>query len=263
MNRVSREASTSPGRWLETLAFYAYALAVTPVVTPLLRDAVHEQGALPAAGWIIAAALVAETFAVWWLASSWRIRGGSPFAQGMSMRLGAGLVISHVLLAYFLLLGALSLWGLMGDGTEGDEPSILAPILFVVMFFREVVLWVGAAARRTVDREPPAWRLFLARWMMVAFQCIAFTVYWDAIIGFEGVDDIHPAAWLVLAPAIVLVFLILYLPLCLQELMEPCFRLENPGPEPGTGWRLIGSGACLALYPFALELIKTHVLLPF
>lgn len=262
MNRVSREASDSPGRWLETLTFYAYALAVAPLVTPLLRAAVREQGTLPEAGWVIAAALFAETFAVWWLASSWRVRGGSPFAQGMSMRLGAGLVISHVLLAYFLLMGAMSMWGLMGDET-GEGSSVLAPILFVAMFFREVVFWVGAAMRRTVVREPPAWRLLLARWMMVAFQCIAFTVYWDAIIGFEGVSNIHPAAWLVLAPAIVLIFMMLYLPLCLPDLMEPCFRAENPGPEPGTGWRLIGSGACLALYPFALELARVHVLLPF
>lgn len=241
----------------ENVFFYVYSLVAAPVLTPYLRAAVSAHGTVPFAGWAILTVLVLETPAMWWLSCLWRLEGGLPAASGMSMRLGSALVISHALLAYFMLFAAVDMLGLMGG--EGEQPSALMPVLFVALFFREIALWIGAAVKRNVRKPPAAVLVALGRFSILLFQCAAFTVYWNVVLHFEGLPNMPPWGWLILAPVVVLLFTIVYLPMRAAELLEPCFREGQPGPPAGTGRRVVLSSAWLALYPFAWEYVKTFL----
>ncbi len=239
---------------IEKSIFYFYAVFIAPAVIPVLRNALKSHDTVPWAGWLIIAALILETAGIWWLSSLWRFRGGMPYAAGLPMRLGAGLVISHVLLSYFLLLFAMDMLGLMA-GKE-KEPSAIAITLMVTMFFREFIFWFGAAAKRNVNKEPSQLKVMFGRFFLFLFRIVSFTVYWDTIIQIEGIKGVPILLWIVLGPAIVLIFMIIYLPMRAAELLELCFYRESPKMLAKMGWSIIMNASFLALYPIVVEYVR-------
>lgn len=247
INKANPEALLKKGM------FNLYALFVAPAIIPLLRNAMDSKGDAQWAGWLIIILFFLETLGMGWLSSLWRARGGESHAAGMSMKLGSGLVISHVLLSYFLLLFAMEMFGLMADNNEFSLAGIL---LFTAMFFREFFFWWIVAAKREVKKEPPLFKIILGNIFVFFFQAVSFTVYWDVILRIEGVDNMPLWLWIFLAPAIVLIFMIIYLPMRAVDILEPWFMAGRPDYLKNRGRSIILNGAFLALYPFMVEYAK-------
>jgi hypothetical protein len=143
----------------------------------------------------------------------------------------------------------------MGVHAENESPA-WDGILFGALLVREVVLFVMVPARRRAPTSVSRARELAADVMLFFFQCIAFTLYWDALLGMNDGAGLSWPMFLFLAPFIWLVFMIVYLPIRLPDVLEPYFQPSSDQTHRAVPKSLFVSGAFLALYPLFWGLVR-------
>jgi hypothetical protein len=118
----------------------------------------------------------------------------------------------------------------------------------LLLFFREgyLLFATGSALR---SKKPISKTVEIAAGvLLLCFQCIAYTAYWDVMMAIGPTTELHWAAWIVLGPALILVFYIVYLPIRMTDLLET-YYIEGPATGRRTMIQLLISGAILGFYP--------------
>jgi len=231
-----------------TFLFYAYAILGAPWFRGSLRRAFETDEICLWPGLILILALVAETVALPIKFQEWHSGDGKD--SGVPLKLGSSVCITHVILAYFLGVYILDSFGVMGGVKIEGAASLWMAMTFILLFFREGYLFFAAGkalrSRKSVSRPLEIG----AGILLLGFQCIAYTAYWDVMMAIGPVKEMHWAAWLVLGPAIILIFYIVYLPIRMTALLAS-YYLDGPAAGRRTTIRFLISGAGLGFYPVA------------
>ena len=136
-------------------------------------------------------------------------------------------------------------WGLVG-GSENASGWGLA--LMVALVLKEFI-GLFAAGGQSVSREPPGhWKEHAADLFLLAYGCVAYTAWWQAIVDLEAVGEGPLGPRLALMPVLVPLFLFFYLPMRLPFLLDE-YHLR---PARGRRGRLaaeLAIGAVLGLWP--------------
>ncbi len=230
---------------LSPLLFYAYALLGAPWFGAELRGSFETPEVRVLPGMILLFALAAETIAL-----PWKFRGWPPTGDKDSsppLKLGAGICITHVILAYFLGIYVLDAFGVMGSGRT--QTGWMAAVL-ILLFFREGYLFFAAASARRSPRSLSGVKKFAAEVLLLCFRCVAYTAYWEVMMAIGEGPRMHWLGWLALSPALILLFYILYLPIRMTDILGSYYTEGSSAGRKEVRWLLL-SGAGLALYPIA------------
>jgi hypothetical protein len=227
---------------LITAAFYAYAFLLAPKVTAMMTAALRSDTPMVWPGFLILAALVAETVALPWAVAETMPRTKIPLA------LGSCIGIAHVLLTYFLGFTMLDAWGVLGGEEMTNAKARWLGFASILLFFREGYLLFASGPVECAKRLMRPWKSRLGMLLMLAFQCIAYTVYWDALMPFGEMGDASVIEWIFVVPAVVLIFYIAYLPLRVTDLVSIYAESSGRDARRGMLWVLF-TGAVLAVLP--------------
>jgi hypothetical protein len=229
-----------------TLLFYAYALLGAPWFRGSLRRAFETEQVCMWPGLILIFALLAETIALPLKFRVWHSDGGKEC--GLPLKLGSAICITHVILTYFLGIYILDAFGVMGGVKIEGGASRWMAMTFILLFFREGYLFF-ASSRASRSKKPiPKSAKIGCDILLLFFQCVAYTAYWDVMIAIAPVKGLHWASWFGLGPALILLFYIVYLPIRMTDLLGS-YYLDGPAAGRGTTIRLLISGAVLGFYP--------------
>ncbi len=228
------------------LLFYAYALLAAPWFAGNLRAAFENREVFLLPGLIILLALIAETVALPWAFRRWHSAAGGK--SGIPLQLGAAICISHAILTYFLGIYLLDAFGVMGVGTAGDGQAFWMAATFILLFFRESYLFFATGVALRSVKPVSKGQDIAVGILLLFFRCVAYTSYWDVMMAVGPVRGMHSAVWIVLGPALVLIFYIIYLPIRMTDLLG-AYYTEGAVAGRRETRRLLVSGAVLALYP--------------
>ena len=242
-----------------TLLFYAYALLGAPWFRGSLLRAFKTEKVCLLPGLILLFALVAETIALPGKFRAWHSDDSK--GPGIPLKLGSAICITHVILTYFLGIYILDAFGVMGAvKIEGPQARWMA-MTFILLFFREGYLLFAAGAALRSKKPISKTEEIAAGVLLLCFQCIAYTAYWDVMMAIGPVKGLHWAAWIVLGPALILLFYIVYLPIRMTDLLG-AYYIDGPTAGRAITRRLLLSGAVLGFYPVAgpplIALITGH-----
>ncbi len=102
---------------------------------------------------------------------------------------------------------------------------------------------------QSVSREPPGHpQEWLADGVLLAFSCVAYTVWWEALVDFEEIATAGMGTKLILFPFLGGLFLVVYLAMRLPWLMEEHFLQPARSRKLRLGFEL-AIGMALGLYP--------------
>ena len=229
-----------------TLLFYTYALFGAPWFRGSLRRAFETEEVCLWPGLILIFALVAETIALPEKFRSWH--SNNEKETDIPLKLGSAICITHVILTYFLGIYILDSFGVMGGvKIEGAQSRWMA-ITFILLFFREGYLLFATGSALRSKKPISKIGKISAGVLLLCFQCIAYTAYWDVMMAIGPTTSMHWAMWLVLGPALILIFYIVYLPIRMTDLLET-YYIEGPAAGRKTTIQLLISGAVLGIYP--------------
>lgn len=240
------------GRWdglrghAASLVFYGYALVVAPRLAGVLKEGLVRAEPMWIPGIILVAVLLLEAPAVRGkvLFLRRRNRDESFEPQGPVLGLASVTVIGHMIVSAIVGMMALDGWGLAG----GESNPAWAGAAMVLLVFKDlaVFFWTGGTA---VSREPPGhWKEHLAGGLLVAFGCVAYTVWWGALLDLGELASEGWAMKAVLAPLLGGVFALFYLPMRLPFVLEECYRRPAQGRK-GRVLAELAAGALLGFYP--------------
>ena len=231
-----------------TAGFVLYAMLAAPPLARALKAALADPQPVWGPGLVLLAVLLLEPIGLRWKILFLRRRaadaGFEP--QGSMLAVFSAAGIAHMLVTMFLGMAMLDCWGAVGVGSDGA--SNLWGAAIVALILKEFVeLFAGAGT--SVAREPPGhWKEWAADGLMLAYGCVAYTAWWEAII---DLDAISGASWgekLIILPVLAGLFAFIYLALRLDVLLEEsCLR-----PMRGRRIRLaaeLAVGTLLGLYP--------------
>ena len=139
---------------------------------------------------------------------------------------------------------ALDCLGLAGE--EGHPNWIPAAAVFLV--FKDLAAFFSTGGQG-VAREPPGhWKEGLADFLLLAFGCVAYTVWWQGL--FDLGDLATQSVGMKIALAILLggMFLFFYLPMRVPFVLDECYRQPALGRRRRI-WSELAIGAALGFYP--------------
>lgn len=199
-------------------------------------------------GLILIFALVAETIALPEKFHAWH--SNDEKETNIPLKLGAAICITHVILTFFLGIYLLDAFGLMGRmEIEGGQARWMA-ITFILLFFREGYLLFATGSALRSNKSISKTGKISAEILLLCFQCIAYTAYWDVMMEIGPSTNLRVAAWIVLGPAFIMVFYIVYLPIRMTDILGS-YYINGPAAGRKTTIRMIISGAVLGFYPLA------------
>ena len=164
--------------------------------------------------------------------------------QGEVLGLGSVTVIGHMIVAALVGMVALDCLGLAGE--EGHPNWIPAAAVFLV--FKDLAAFFSTGGQG-VAREPPGhWKEGLADFLLLAFGCVAYTVWWQGL--FDLGDLATQSVGMKIALAILLggMFLFFYLPMRVPFVLDECYRQPALGRRRRI-WSELAIGAALGFYP--------------
>jgi len=231
-----------------TLGFYAYAFFVAPHLARVLKATLSDPQPILWPGLLILLVLCLEPFALRSKIRFIRRRASeerrSP--QGSMLGIFSVAVIGHFIVTMFLGMLMLDCWGKIGVET-GDSTVWLAWTLILLMCKELAAMMMTAGP--SVSREPPGHpQEWVADLTLLVFSCVAYTVWWEALVDLEEIATLGTGTKLVLLPVLGGLFLVVYLAMRLPWLMQEHFL------QPARGRKLrlameIGMGLVLGLYP--------------
>lgn len=231
------------------LLFIAYAIFGAPALARPLKSALREGGEnawIPAI--VILVVILLEAPGLYWKVLFTRRRaldqpvlGSGGHLTPLFMAAGIG----HMIVTMFLGMTALDAMGLM----EPDSPGWVAGII-ILLFFKDMGILFATAGNSTAREAPGHWKDRISDVLLLLFGAVAYTVWWEVLVdlGEAGETSLPWWTWLILGPVMGLLFLMVYLPLRLNFLIEEVYLQ----PAEGRRGRLLmefGGGVLLGLYP--------------
>ncbi len=240
------------GEWVRgnavSLGFYAYAFLLAPPLSRVLKAGLAAEEPMPWPGVLLLAVLLVEPVGLRWKLQFLRRRnaeeGFEPEGGMMAVFSAAG--IGHMLVTMFLGMTLLDCWGVVGAGSEGASGWWGAVIVGLILKeFAELLAGGGTS----VSREAPGHgKERVADVFLLAYGCVAYTVWWEALIDLGAIAGAGGVEKLVLIPVLGGLFAFLYLPMRLPFLLDE----HHLRPARGRKGRLAAEwawGVALGLYP--------------
>lgn len=229
-----------------TAGFYLYALLAAPPLARALKAGLAEERTVAWPGLLLLGVVLLEPLGFHWKVKFLRRRnrdeGFEP--EGSMLGIAAVTVIGHMIVATLVGMAALDCLGLAGAGANPNWMAGVALGLvirdFVAFFF---------AGGQDASREPPGhWKEGLADVLLLAFGCVTYTVWWQAL--FDLGDVATESVGMKIALAILLggVFALFYLPMRVPFVLDECYRQPAQGRR-GRLLRELAIGAALGFYP--------------
>ena len=226
--------------------FYLYAFVAAPPLARALKAGLADPEPLVWPGVLLLAVLLLEPIGLYWkmlfLRRRNRDEGFEP--QGEMLGIGSVTVIGHMIVATFVGLVALDCLGLAG---EGANPNWM-PAAALGLVFRDLAAFFSSGGQ-SVSREPPGhWKEGLADFFLLAFGCVAYTVWWQ---GFFDLGDLATQSLgMKITLAIMLggVFALFYLPMRVPFVLDECYLRPAQGRKKRILFEL-AFGALLGFYP--------------
>ena len=198
-----------------SVLFYLYVFFLAPPLARSLKAGLARPEALWGPGFLLLAVWLLEPVGLRWKVRFLRRRnqdeGFAP--QGSMLILFSLAVIGHMIVTVVVGLVLLDSWGV-----PSDSPWIAAgALLGVLKDFTAFFLCAG----KSVSREAPGhWKERTADVILLAFSCVAYTVWWESLLDLGEIHAETLGLKLVLFPFLCGFFLFLYLPLRFPFLLE-------------------------------------------
>lgn len=223
--------------------FYLYIFFLAPPLAQALKDGLARPEPLWGPGFLLLAVLLLEPFALRWKVRFLRRRnrdeGFAP--QGSMLLLFSLAVIGHMIVSAVVGLVLVDSWGVPSDSPWIGAAALLAILKDFIAFFM--------CAGPSVAREAPGhWKERLADVLLLAFSCVAYTVWWESLLDLGEIQADTLGLKLALFPFLCGFFLFLYLPLRFSFLLEE----HHLQPAPGRKRRILAElavGTALGLVP--------------
>lgn len=229
-----------------SLGFYLYAVFAAPPLAKALKAGLADAQTVAWPGLLLLGVLLLEPVGLRWKVLFLRRRnrdeGFAP--QGSMLGLGSVTVIGHMIVATLAGMVALDCLGLAGE----DGESNWMPGMAVFLVFKDLAAFF-ATGGQGVSREPPGhWKEGVADFLLVAFGCVAYTVWWQGL--FDLGDLASQGLGMKIALAILLggVFALFYLPMRVPFVLDECYRQPSRGRKKRL-WTELVLGALLGFYP--------------
>ena len=198
-----------------SLGFYLYVFFAAPPLARALKAGLEHPEPLWLPGFLLLAVLLLEPFGLRWKVRFLRRRnqdeGFEP--QGSMLLLFSLAVIGHMIVSTVVALVLLDSWGVPSDSPWIAVGALLAVLKDFVAFFM--------CAGQSVTREAPGhWKERAADVILLAFSCVAYTVWWESLLDLSEIHTDTLRLKLVLFPFLCGFFLFLYLPLRFPFLLD-------------------------------------------
>jgi len=230
------------------LCFYLYAFFVAPSLARSLKSVLADPQPILWLGLLILVVLLLEPFALHRKILFVRRRASDERREPQGSMLGifSLAVIGHFMVTIFLGLLMLDCWGKIGTGTETGSPWLAWTLVLLITKEFAALFTMGG---KRVAREPPGHlQERVSDLVLLAFSCVAYTVWWEALVDLEEIAALSAGIRLALLPFLGLLFLLVYLPLRLPFLMEEQYLQPVRGRKLRLGIEL-AIGLILGLYP--------------
>jgi len=229
------------------ILFYAYVLFVAPFLAGAIGEALKAPELRLVPGLIILGAVVCESIALPVRFAMWG-SGRKDDTHGVPLALGSTVSICHIILSYFLCMYMLDSFGVMGTEEMSVLQNWVLGTVMVLVFARETWLFIAAGMAMRAKKAPSRRQTIMSDILLLAFQCIAYTTYWDVMFGSEAVRGLHWVATVFLAGGLILVFYILYLPMRMADVLGT-YYIEGPVAGRRAARIMFAGGAFLGAYP--------------
>ena len=228
------------------LGFYLYAFFAAPPLARALKAGLAEERIVAWPGALLLAVLLLEPLGLYWKMNFLRRRnrdeGFEP--QGEVLGLGSVTVIGHMIVAALAGMVALDCLGLAGEDADPRWMGATA----VLLVFRDLVAFFSSGGQ-SVSREPPGhWKEGAADFLLLAFGCVAYTVWWQGLFDLGELSTESPGMKIALAILLGGVFALFYLPMRVPFVLEECYRRPAQGRRRRI-WSELAIGALLGFYP--------------
>ncbi len=240
------------GDWISgnagSLGFYLYALLLAPPLARALKEGLAQAEPLWIPGFLLLGVMLLEPFGLRWKLLFLRRRNMDDgfVPQGSMLGIFSAAGIGHMIVTMFLGMTMLDCWGAVGAGSE--EASNWWGAVIVALILKEFAELFAGAGKSTAREPPGHWRERLADLFLLAYGCVAYTMWWESLL---DLGEIAAEGWgmkLALMPLLGALFVFLYLPLRLPFLLEE-YHLR---PAQGRKGRIVAElaiGAALGFYP--------------
>ena len=236
LNRLRGQAATA--------GFYLYALFAAPPLARALKAGLADAQTAAWPGLLLLGIVLLEPVGLRWKALFLRRRnrdeGFAP--QGSLLGIVSATVIGHMIVTVIVGLGALEC--LAGTGTNPNW----VPAAAVLLVFKDLAAFFATGGQGVAREAPGHWKEGLADFLLLAFGCVAYTVWWQ---GFFDLGDLAAqSVGMKIALAVLLggLFLFLYLPMRLPFVLDECYRQPAQGRRARI-LRELAIGAALGFYP--------------
>lgn len=231
-----------------TFGFYLYAFFVAPHLARALKAGLADPRPVLWPGLVILAVLCLEPFALRSKIRFIRRRASeerrSP--QGSMLGIFSVAVIGHFIVTMFLGMLMLDCWGKVG--VESDEATAWLAWTLILLLFKELAAMAMTSGPSVSPRWPGHPRERMADLALLAFSCVAYTAWWEALVDLEEISTLGLGTKLAMLPFIGGLFAMLYLAMRLPWLMEEHYLQ----PARGRKRRILlelAIGLALGFYP--------------
>ena len=228
-----------------SLGCYLYALFAAPPLARALKAGLADTQTAAWPGLLLLGVLLLEPVGLRWKVLFLRRRnrdeGFEP--QGSMLGLGSATVIGHMIVATLVGMVALDCLGLAGEDADPRWMGATA----VLLVFRDLVAFFSSGGQ-SVSREPPGHWKEGADFLLLAFGCVAYTVWWQGLFDLGELSTESPGMKIALAILLGGVFALFYLPMRVPFVLEECYRRPAQGRRRRI-WSELAIGALLGFYP--------------
>lgn len=231
------------GEHMTSLGFYAYAGLLAPPLARALKTGLAQPEPHWLPGFFLLAVLLAEPFGLRWKLQFLRRRNRDDGFTPEGSMLG---IFSAAGIAHMIVTTVAGMLILDGWGREGDPRWIGALVTGLILKeFGELF----AGAGQSLSAEAPGhWRERLADVGLLAYGCVAYTVWWEALFDLRDVATESLGLKLILLPILAGLFAFLYLGMRLPFLLDESY-LQPAAGRRGRIVRELAIGTLLGLYP--------------
>ena len=231
------------GGGLLAAGFYVYALGLAPPLARALKTGLEHPDPAWLAGGLLLLPLLLEPVGLRWKLQFLRRRNRDDnfTPEGSMLGLFSAAGIAHMIVTLVAGMLVLDCWGL-----DGSERAL--GIGLTVLILKEFAGFFATAGTSVAREAPGHGKEFIADGLLLAYGCVAYTAWWEALF---DLGDLAAEGWamkLALLPLLGALFAFLYLALRLPFLLEEGYLRPARGRKRRIAVEL-AIGLALGLYP--------------
>lgn len=223
--------------------FYVYALLLARPLARALKTGLEGPDPAWLAGGLLLLPLLLEPFGLRWKPQFLRRRNRAEnfTPEGSMLGVFSAAGIAHMIVTLVAGMLVLDCWGL-----DGSERAL--GIGMTLLILKEFAGFFATAGTSVAREAPGHWKESVADGLLLAYGCVAYTAWWEALF---DLGDLAAEGWamkLALLPLLGALFAFLYLALRLPFLLEEGYRRPRQGRKRRIAVEL-AIGVALGLYP--------------